>query len=155
MKKSVVFFLAFFLMSCGVNKEVATTTEVEHSSVAVPEKNVPKAIIGEAPENNPNTEITSAFIEEDILFLTVNYSGGCEEHVFDLVGDAVVMKSFPPQRSIVLVRNDRGDTCREWITKEIMFELSEFQYASSGQNEGEIILHLEKWSESLRYIYKK
>lgn len=154
MKNIIVILPILLLLSCGVNKKVTKTTQFEDPSIAVQEKYVQKAIIGEAPKNNPTTEIKSAYIEEDTLYLKVSYSGGCKEHVFDLVGDAVVMRSFPPKRSIVLVRNSHGDKCRELITREIMFELSEFQYVSSEENEAEIILQLENWTDPLHYKFE-
>lgn len=144
------FILASLLMcsftcSCSSIKERNKAATIEEKTIVYQ-----KAIIGEAPEENPNTEILNATIDGDVLTLKVNYSGGCEEQLFDLVGSSIVMKSFPPQREVTLVRNARGDACRELITKELTFDVSELAYL---RQKGElIILHLKGFGELSYYF---
>jgi hypothetical protein len=111
-----------------------------------------KAIIGEAPADNPSTQINRAVIKDNTLELEVSYSGGCEEQVFDLVGNEMIMKSFPPQRSVVLVRDSKGDNCREWLTKTLIFDITELHH--NKKVDAVIVLRLEGFDEELRYIYR-
>jgi hypothetical protein len=132
--------------SCGLKKDREIKPQTNSESMAQ------KAIIGEPSEDNPSTTISNAELDGNILKLTVSYSGGCEDQVFDLVGDEVIMKSFPPKRSITLVRNSKGDVCREYITKELSFDLSELSYQK--KNGSEIILLLQNYDKDIRYIYQ-
>lgn len=144
-------FVVFFTVGCDTAKKQQQAVDSEKSEVE--SMRVQQAIIGEAPESNPTTKIDSVAIDGDVMVLFVEYSGGCEKQFFDLVGDEVVMKSFPPQRKIELVRNDQGDRCRELITERLMFDISSLKFQSSGSNGGEIILHLEGWDSPIRYTY--
>jgi hypothetical protein len=147
MKRLYTVFLtgALSLTACGVGQEV-NQRDRESSTMNQ------KAIIGEAPKDNPSTQINRAVIIDNTLELEVSYSGGCEEQVFDLVGNEMIMKSFPPQRSVVLVRDSKGDDCREWITKTIIFDITELHH--SKKVDAEILLRLEGFDGELRYIYR-
>lgn len=116
------------------------------------ENMVQKAILGEPSKDNPLTQISNAELNGNILKLTVSYSGGCEDQVFDLVGDEMIMKSFPPKRNVTLVRNSKGDACREYITKDLLFDLTELSYQK--KNGSEIILQLKGYEKEIRYVFQ-
>ena len=137
--------LTVIVSACGSVKD----SEEQTTETAVMAQ---KAIIGEPSKDNPLTEITNAELNGNILMLTVSYSGGCEEQVFDLVGNEMIMKSFPPQRNMTLVRDSKGDACREYITKQLVFDLSELSYQK--KNGSEIVLHLSGYENEIRYIFQ-
>jgi hypothetical protein len=111
-------FVVVFLASCGNSKEKNLTkdTEIEKNETQL-------AIIKEKPKTIPNVSINEMKIEDGILFLNVSYSGGCENQTFELLGSDMIMKSMPPKRELTLVRDDKGDNCREWVTDDLKFDL--------------------------------
>ena len=142
-------FLIFYLLliaSCGVkkNKNVENNETKKHQSDFV-------AKIGILPDEYLETTINSVTIVGDEMRLNISYSGGCEEQAFELIGAEQVMKSLPPKRGVVLIRHANGDQCREWITKEITFQI---QALSASATPGyETILILDNNQE--RYSYKR
>ena len=119
MKHNLIYIVfAFFLFSCGNSKE-----NVKSESTSEKEVETPKAVIKKTPATIPHVEINSAKIEDGILFLNVSFSGGCKEQTFELIGSEIIMKSMPPKRTLTLLRDDKGDTCREWVTRELKFNL--------------------------------
>ena len=100
--------------------------------------------------DNANTEIVSASITGSVISIEVNYSGGCEEHEFILLGSKLIAKSLPPKRGITLHHNSNGDSCRELKNEVLKFDISEFAY-TPGE---EIILNLEGYKTPLSYTSK-
>jgi hypothetical protein len=142
---TVLLILLVISSSCGTIKD----TDQQPAGIEVVAQ---KAIIGEPSKDNPLTEISNAELDGNILKLTVAYSGGCEDQVFDLVGNEMIMKSFPPKRNMTLVRDSKGDACREYITKELLFDLTELSYQK--KNGSEIILQLNGYDKEIRYVFQ-
>lgn len=141
----VLLILLVISSSCGTIKD----TDQQPAGIEVMAQ---KAIIGEPSKDNPLTEISNAELDGNILKLTVAYSGGCEDQVFDLVGNEMIIKSFPPKRNMTLVRDSKGDACREYITKELLFDLTELSYQK--KNGSEIILQLNGYDKEIRYVFQ-
>lgn len=134
--------LVLIAASCG-NKNISQTSEI-------PTK---KGILTDdmtAYGDNATTEIVAASITDNSLSIEVNYSGGCEEHEFILLGSQLIAKSLPPKRGITLHHNSNGDNCRELKKEVLIFDISEFAY-TSGE---EIVLLLEGYKTPLSYISK-
>ena len=74
-------------------------------------------------------KIDSIKINEDILSVFVNYSGGCKTHSFDLYSNGMYAKSMPPQLSLCLKHNNNGDNCRGLLLQELKFNVSNLKYA--------------------------
>jgi len=147
MRNLTLFFTVVLLsFSCGSAKE----TDQQPSENEIMAR---KAFIGEPKKNNSSTEISNAVMNGNILKLTVSYSGGCEEQEFDLVGNEMIMKSLPPKRSIVLVRDSKGDACRECITKQLYFDVSELSYQKKAGSE--IMLQLSGFEGEIRYAFQE
>jgi hypothetical protein len=70
-------------------------------------------------------------VNENILSVYVNYSGGCKPHVFDLVSNGMYSKSLPPQISVCLKHANNGDACRKLIMRELKFDISKLKYAGN------------------------
>lgn len=120
MKTFLLLLLSVLLFSsCGNRKKNITSIEEEKN-----QSEIPKAIIKKMPSALPNVSINKMKIEEGILFLNVSFSGGCENQTFELIGNEMIMKSMPPKRTLSLVRDDKGDNCREWITEDLKFDLN-------------------------------
>ena len=69
-------------------------------------------------------KLQSAVIEGDILKVTVQYSGGHQEHEFTLYWSGISTRSLPPQLPMVLKHDANGDQAEALITRTIEFELS-------------------------------
>ncbi|MFA7420874.1 MAG: hypothetical protein WCZ90_14420 [Melioribacteraceae bacterium] len=88
--------------------------------------------------------VNSASIENNMLALSVSYGGGCREHIIDLYSYTGIMKSNPPQMSLVLSHNANNDMCEAYITKTIRFDLSKIKEYLGGQvgTTGTVILNI-------------
>ena len=80
------------------------------------------------------------------MTLGISYSGGCEKHSFELLGSRLIQKSLPPKRGIILYHNSNGDSCRELVTEELIFDIRNLSYDKS-----EIILILEGYADPISY----
>lgn len=59
----------------------------------------------------------------DQLRFELNYSGGCKTHVMDLFAYKSIMKSNPPQVTVILSHDANKDACEANIRKEMKFNL--------------------------------
>jgi hypothetical protein len=71
--------------------------------------------------------IDSLKVNEDILSIFVQYSGGCQPHVFDLYNNGIATRSIPPQTTIILKHNANKDMCRALISQELKFNISKLK----------------------------
>jgi len=177
MKLYIPIALSVLLFSCGNTKEVTESTSTEAQEVKTQtdaSHHSPKPTV-EEKKNDPNTElkseklieikahfgefvdsdpiqINSAVVSGNTLILNVTYSGGCEEHSFDMVGSQVVAKSLPPIRQIKLIHKKNGDNCRALITKTINIDIREM--ANIQKNGSEIILNLQGFEGRISYTFQ-
>ena len=84
-------------------------------------------------------------IEEDVLTVTVSYSGGCARHDFTLVADSRFQESDPVRLDVHLAHEGNGDSCEAYPTGTYEFDLTPvkrlYQDAYGG-NEGIMVLRL-------------
>lgn len=93
-------------------------------------------------------------IAGDTLEITVSYSGGCEEHEFQLCWDGAFMESDPVQARLTLGHDAHGDACEAYLTETLIFGLEPLKQAwidSYGGSTGTIILEL--GDQSLAYDF--
>ena len=89
--------------------------------------------------------LNSATITDDILNISVSYSGGCEEHQFTLVASERFLESFPVQLRVSIAHDANGDTCEAYPTENYRFDLTPIKtmYQTAYRQEaGTIILRL-------------
>jgi hypothetical protein len=109
------------------------------------------AQIGKPTVSDPFV-IEHAEISGNTLVMRVSYSGGCENHQFDLVGNPNIAKSLPPIRSIELVHKSNGDACKAKMEETLRFNITNLAYK---QEAGSVIkLNLGGWKEQLIYTYQ-
>ena len=155
MKTVLLLSVLAVLLSCAGTKEITFSEEVVVTSETdsnpdwvVKQK---KAKIGKFMESD-YVDIESVILKDNTLFIAVSYSGGCEEHDFELIGNPLIMKSLPPKRTIQLYHNANGDSCRSLLNEILEIDITDLAY---DQTEGsEIILVLEGWAEEINYIFK-
>lgn len=68
--------------------------------------------------------ILSTELDGDLLRLTVNYSGGCKDHVFSLMGPSTIPTGDPTPITILLHHNADGDGCEALINRDLVFDLA-------------------------------
>jgi len=69
--------------------------------------------------------VTGIVLSEGTLELSVQYSGGCEEHDFYAFAEYWIKESNPPMVTLHLVHNGHGDTCEANVSDSLSFDLSE------------------------------
>ncbi|MCP4703638.1 MAG: hypothetical protein GY865_03430 [candidate division Zixibacteria bacterium] len=102
-------------------------------------------IIG-SPANNllrDSYTVDSAKIEDDLLSLTVGYSGGCNTHYFYAYVDGSIMKSNPPQINMYLHHFGNNDACDAYLHKNLTFDLIPLaEYYRHYKPGGEFIINI-------------
>ena len=103
--------------------------------------------IGDAGDRFGTDEyaLNSATITEDMLDISVSYSGGCEDHEFTLVASDTFLESFPVQLHVFIAHDANGDTCEAYPTENYRFDLTSIKtmYQEAYRQEaGTIILRL-------------
>lgn len=141
MKLLSILAVTTLLFACNNTKEVLDIDPID----------VKKAQIGDVTQESAATTITSVKLEGNIITLGVEYSGGCKDHSFELIGSEAAMKSMPAKRAVKLVHNSNGDTCRELVSETIKFDIRALAYME--KTGSEIVLMLDGYKESISYIY--
>lgn len=125
------------LQPTGINK---------HSSISptyTPASNTSQIKIGKSFEIKTKDKyaLSSAKIEKDALRLNISYSGGCKEHVFEIIWNGFFLESNPPQVDLFLVHNANGDRCEAYITKkDLQFDLSPIKRGALDQYQTEELI---------------
>ncbi len=149
---ALVFLLAIlFSAACGKKKAMANTRE-ETPDVNIPDPEINAVIIDEGfvpPKENGRFEVDGMEMLGNELHLKVRYSGGCEEHIFNLYSNNMYAKTYPPQLTLFLEHIDNNDRCRAMIMKELVFDVSGIEYPGTS----EVILRLNNTEETLQYKY--
>lgn len=139
MKKGlIVGIFTLLFVSCG-NKEISDNSKDE----------VPVGVLVDdfrVYDNSAPLNIENIVLNGHLLTLQVSYSGGCKKHEFQLVGSAMLMKSLPPKRPILLYHDNKGDSCRELVNDTLTFDIRAFAYSN-----GEVHLLLEGWKNPIPY----
>lgn len=146
MKSLLIFSIALLIFSCKSHKNAKNSTIETNSETML------KATIGDIETPSDLIQITGVTISGNIMSIDVNYSGGCQEHNFQLYGSANIAKSLPPIRSVKLVHNANGDACRKLEVRTLVFDISDLTHK---QEAGSVIyLTLDGWKDRIEYIFE-
>ncbi|MBK9451763.1 MAG: hypothetical protein IPN95_20570 [Bacteroidetes bacterium] len=74
-----------------------------------------------------------AMVQGDCLRLTAEYSGGCQEHDFDMYWDGEWDRTKPPVAHLYLGHNAHGDACEAIKAEKIGFSLEQIRFPGNGQ----------------------
>lgn len=146
MKNIVIFCLLLATVGCKTQKNL------QKSQMDTNTKTMLTAVIGKINAPSDPVTIKSVRMEGNKLILTVQYSGGCENHSFQCIGSPVIAKSLPPIRSIQLVHTANGDACKKLIEQTLEIDISALAYKQEA--ESKIFLNLEGWAEQIAYIFE-
>lgn len=67
--------------------------------------------------------IDQATIQGDELHIKVTYTGGCEEHLFELMALNDFLASQPAQAELLLTHDANRDNCEAVVNEELKFSL--------------------------------
>ena len=106
-------------------------------------------MVSVSPKSEPSPlgsgAVSSWSITGDFLDATFEYSGGCEEHDFQLCWDGSFMESWPVQVSLVAQDYGPLDPCLAFVTETRTFDLVTLRDAwidGYGAPPGEIIVNM-------------
>lgn len=146
----ILLAISVFSVSCAnkkaTGKESDPTPQAQKSMESHPKVQV---VQGVTLEEGDAFSLQSAGVEGDVMTFVVSYSGGCEDHEFELLNNGMIMKSMPPQSNLVLKHNGNGDKCRALITDTLHFDLSPLQ----GLANGTLILHINQSKDKFTYTF--
>lgn len=152
MKHLIILSIGLALFACKNKSEVVATATTETASAQKEKVSDVKPVIVDSEYKARETDgfsIKSSSLRGDIMTITVSYSGGCEEHVFELYSTNLYMKSLPPQLNLELEHDANGDACRAMITRELKFDISGVKYAGARQ----LRLNLANYRTPMLYGY--
>jgi hypothetical protein len=125
----------------------------ENNTVKSTPSEIKNAILGDINQNSIATTINNVVLKDNVLEISINYTGGCAKHDFELVGSEMISKSLPPIRSINLIHKTLNEeSCKRTMYDTLYFDLSNLAYQSI--NGSVIKLNLTGWKEQIVYTYK-
>lgn len=146
MKSLLIFSIVLLIFSCKSQKNAKNSTIETNSETML------KATIGDIETPSDLIQITGVTISGNIMSIDVNYSGGCGEHNFQLIGSENIAKSLPPIRSVKLVHIANGDACRKLEVRTLVFDISDLTHK---QEAGSVIyLTLDGWKDRIEYTFE-
>ncbi len=156
LKRAIVYYalsLSIFIIGCQQLNDQMKTGPDDTVSVSVDDVNTDEifytgtVFVGDAGDRFGTDEyaLNSATITDDMLTISVSYSGGCEEHQFTLVVSEEFLESFPVQLHVSIVHDANNDPCEAYPTENYRFDLTPIKtmyQAAYRQEAGTIILRL-------------
>ncbi|MFM7681439.1 MAG: hypothetical protein ACKO7P_01660 [Bacteroidota bacterium] len=151
MKFILLITSSILIFSCVCSKKVNQNKEQKSKNVAKSE--IKNAILGDINQSSFPTTIYEASLNDNILRLSIGYTGGCANHNFELVGSEMISKSLPPIRSIKLIHTTIDEeSCKRSMFDTLYFDLSNLAYQKT--NGSVIKLNLEGFKEQIVYTFK-
>ena len=124
--------VAFIQASCK-SKQKSTDSQLQEAlSHKAYQLEVKPVILDTTRYGNDTFAANKVRVNGDTLFMDVEYSGGCKDHVFTARHNGNYMKSMPPQLNVNIDHNANGDGCRELIRETIAFDLSGCRVGKTG-----------------------
>ena len=129
-------YLAFTLLSIvalSSSCEDAESSEAPQLGVSNRQITIDQARFEEAwssvqtddPISDP-FELRSLSFFETTLVIGVSYSGGCQEHGFELIWPEVTTMIYPPRYTVILNHNSKDDWCEAYPSDTLHFDLASY-----------------------------
>jgi hypothetical protein len=150
--KSILLFVSSLILFCCASSQKVNQNP-ENNTHLVNTSDIKIAILGDNNKNSISTTINKVVLKDNILEISVNYTGGCAKHEFELIGSDLISKSLPPIRSINLIHKTlEEESCKRSIFDTLYFDLSNLAYQKT--NGSVIKLNLVSWKEQILYTFK-
>ena len=137
--------IAFCCVSCtdtdesGQSQDDRTSRDTVLTDDAPPQvdnrnKDVVLQVVDELPASGPPVafQISSAKVVEDSLHVTVNYGGGCKNHVFTAYWVPVWLEEYPVSTEILIVHDDDDDQCTALVVSDLTIDLTPLKKMAKG-----------------------
>lgn len=131
MKTTLIILTLFALGACGCKTKKATTEKAVKEKTELAEDKMKRIQVDPNfvwPKTNDQVTILKGQIVNGVLTMSLEYGGGCEEHVFELVTTKMYKKSLPPQIDVYLKHNANGDACRKLFNEDHSFNVEDIKY---------------------------
>lgn len=152
MKISLCITLAILLANCGIRRHGTIENDQVSTDMPITTKVVKvKAKIGQLDQSSDPLTITAVEVRGNLLYIDVEYTGGCLEHEFELIGSENILKSFPPIRPIELVHRNMSDECKAIEKRKLEIDISDLAYMK--EKGSEIHFTLPGWKEKIVYKF--
>jgi hypothetical protein len=146
--KFIYFISVLFLCAnCGVSQ----LTEAEPEPLEEIWKMPIKATLAKAPVQTDPFIIENVTIIQNMMQVTISYSGGCKQHDFEAYGSTTIAKSDPAIRNMVLIHKANEDSCMHSLTRKINFNIEEMSYKK--EKNSAIYLTIDGWKGKIKYDY--
>ncbi len=142
-----LFLLGITLLALGcksTEKSINQTAETSRLKVV--------AKLGEINATSDPIEITAVRIKGNTMFIDLNYSGGCEDHTFEVIGSEMISKSLPPIRSVQLIHSAKGDQCKKLVEETLIVDISKLAYKQ--ENGSKIFLLVNDLKNRIEYTFE-
>lgn len=129
------------LTSCShsENPSSIVTSDTATASQDGSNNSIYSITVGAIPKKSAPCDFGNASITGDHLRLEVEYSGGCEEHLFEIYWSGHVLEEDPVSVELVVVHDDRNDACEKAVSEAITIDLSQIKSACMNIYSEEIV----------------
>lgn len=120
--------LAILMVSCDESDTEKISKGISTRQVTVDQDSFDLAwssLQAEAPLSDP-FELNSLAHLGTKLIVGVSYSGGCEEHGFELIWPEVVTMIYPPRYTVILNHDANDDRCEAYLSDTLHFDLAQY-----------------------------
>lgn len=136
MKRALLFiFLIAGFTSCknnGGGTASKKSSEKKAQATTISSKDI---IVGAKREPvKPDYQVLNMTIENDLLKVVFQYSGGCEEHDFNAHFNGGWLKTLPPQAVLDFEHlNPNNDACRSTVKDTVFYNLDAVKYPGGNE----------------------
>ena len=145
----------YFAYQSGLIDTPFTTTDTkpQPSPTLASDPDVNKITIQDSHMAKDNYQLKNLAIDGSNLILDISYSGGCEDHVFNLIWTGKYVETLPPQVDLYLVHNANNDNCEAYFSKQLKFDLTPLITGASQQYQSkEIVLNINDYDNLKQQI---
>jgi len=136
MKRVLLFILLIAVITACKNNGIGTTSEKSNEEKAetttIPSKDM---IIGAKRKLvKPDFQVLNMAVENNLLQVVFQYSGGCEEHDFNAHFNGGWVKTLPPQAILDFEHlNPNNDACRSVVKDTVFYNLDALKYPGGNE----------------------
>ena len=133
MRAIAICIICLSVIGCKNNGSNTASSNKEQSKEKIVQQDIKQIIVGEQrkPEK-PDFQVLDMTCNDDMLTVTFQYSGGCEEHDFNAHFSGGWLKSMPPQAVLDFEHvNPKNDACRKLIKDSVQYDLIPLRYPGS------------------------
>ncbi len=129
---ATIFLLVVAVSSCKSKKANVDSETQAAINLKAYQLEVKPVILDTTTYGKDAFESNKVRVNGDTLFIDVQYSGGCKDHVFTARHNGNYMKSLPPQLNLYIDHQANGDGCRELIRETLAFDLKNCKVGKTG-----------------------